>query len=171
MKTYFYILLIIILAGCTKENADFHAGALSVPEITGYISRDISGYRIRAIGIPNIKLGSESNNLESSNYFLACYPNPCDSRLNLYIKTPTSNTKKVWITHANYSGETHDTGFDLGANNLYVGGSPIFQTEFTQNQLVINLTEFQEGYYRIYLKIDDHPKQPLINGGFILVSL
>jgi len=40
--------------------------------------------------------------------------------------------------------------------NIKVGGAPLIQIEFKSDNLAVDLTSLDQGYYRIYLKVDKY---------------
>ena len=45
---------------------------------------------------------------------------------------------------------------DIGMTNIKVGGAPFIQIEFKSDNLAVDLTSLDQGYYRIYLKVDKY---------------
>lgn len=151
-----FIGTILITMSCSKEDSDMRLAEFDIPVLTGFELRDEQGSLMRVIGTPNIKLGSESNDYNSK-YFFSSYPNPCRDICAIFIKTPNSIEKKqIWIVQALYNDITTNTTANLGNTSLLgVGGTPIVQSEITSNNAVFDLRSLNEGYYRIYLKVDD----------------
>lgn len=155
----FFLITILILNCCTKENTDLRLSDFKTPIIEGYYLRDLQGNSMGIIGYPNVKLSIGSSYINSTYYF-SFYPNPCTEEFcAIYVKTPESQKSvKLWITRANFKNQVSNSSLDISnMNNLVIGGSPIFQTEITTNQHnTINLSNFDNGYYRIYLKVDEY---------------
>ena len=159
-NTYLLVLLIgsIIIFSCTKENEELRLSDFNVPSINGYYLRDFYGDNIGLVGIPNVKLGDGTDH-QNSKYYFSFYPNPCtEDMCAIYTKSPAgTEIKKLWITQANWNTLGSNELIDINnTNNMIVGGSPIFQTEFTSDNLRVNLSSFPNGYYRIYLKVNDY---------------
>ncbi|MBE9468512.1 MAG: hypothetical protein IMY72_09385 [Bacteroidetes bacterium] len=151
-----FLLLSQILISCTKEKADIRFPDFKTPEITGYYIRNLVGNNIDIVGDPNIRLGNESNDF-NSDYFFFFYPNPSNNFISISIKCPLPQTiKKLWITQATISDQILNSSININTVNSTVGGSPIFQTEFSNDVFMINLENFNEGFYRIYIKIEDY---------------
>jgi len=156
-----YLLLFIIgtlfIGSCTKKDTQIRLSEFKPPTITGFNWKDVSGSNHGPIGIPNIKLGNESNEL-SSPYYFSFYPNPGFSRINVYVRTPrNAEIKKIWITQAIWANEAPQELIGLNnAYNMTVGGSPLFHAEFIENAVSIDLSRFADGYYRIYLQVNGH---------------
>jgi len=160
-KTYLSILFcaLLLMAGCTKEKADLRVAEFEIPIIHGYHVRDGDGSMVGnyGYGVPNLRLGDGEGYFDS-NYFFVCYPNPpIANKVNVLTKSPFNNEpKKLWITHAILRPP-----FDAGIvtnddwNNFVAGGAPLFELEFTQKEIRLDVTELSEGYYRVYLKIDN----------------
>lgn len=153
----YLIILFITINSCTKKDTEIRLSEFESPTITGFILKDEVGEIFKRIGVPNIKLGSESNEWTSPYYF-SIYPNPSIERIHVYIKTPAEEElKKVWITQANVDNQV--AGDFIGINNAYninIGGSPLVHAETTSNSVSINLSTLPEGYYRIYIKVSEH---------------
>ena len=150
-----FIILLLTISACTKDEPYFRLSSFEAPIVTGYYMRDLIGRPIGTIGVPNIKLGNKSNS-PGSEYFMEAYPNPCINFCSIAINTPDGGeTKKIWLTRANASDEFANSSQFLNMNNINIGGSPIYQLEFTGNHLALDLSKFDDGYYRIYLKINE----------------
>jgi hypothetical protein len=159
-KSYLTALLFALISvfGCTKEEADFRVPEFEIPVIHGYFARDINGNGMGAFGYakPNVNLGDKSS-LHDSNYYIIAFPNPMHDFLNVITKSPDENeVKKLWITRA-ILRPPFDNGTVLtdSWNNFVAGGSPLLQVEFTQKNVFLDLTELANGYYRVYLKVND----------------
>jgi len=149
------LLITILLPGCTKE-ADIRLSEFTTPVITGYYVRNDIGMDLKTIGIPNVRLGDNSNDYHTSTYFFTFFPNPCTDSCLTFVKAPQDNsTRKVWITQANWLEEKNEPVTDpVGMDNMTVGGYPLIQKEFTSDRTMIDLSSLGEGYYRIYLEVD-----------------
>ena len=155
IRTLSILILIQLLSSCTKENTEFRMADFNIPIITGYYLRDVYGDYIGRVGYPNIKLGDKSN-YSNSEYFLAFYPNPCNEHIGIHIESPVnSSTKKLWITPAIFDERTTNSSIYLNCANIVVEGYPVYQTELDNNTTFLSLENIENGYYRIYLKIDD----------------
>lgn len=160
MKNNCLLLCIIgflFICSCTKEDTEIRLSEFEPPTITGVNLRGFDGSVYGTIGVPNIKQGNESNGSQSAFHF-TFYPNPSAERIFVYVKTPANDElKKLWIVQANWANQVPEDWIGLNnANNMTVGGSPLFQSEFTTNTIGINLSHFADGYYRIYLKVNEH---------------
>ena len=151
---------LVFISGCTKEEADLRIPEFEIPVIHGYYVRDAYGSIIGAYGYgePNVRLSDAPDYMQSNNYLLM-YPNPPISNiLNVHTKSPSSSkVKKLWITHA-VLRPPFDSGIvpQDGWNNFVAGGAPLFEVEFTQDDIRLDLTELLDGYYRVYVKIDNY---------------
>ncbi|MCK9617016.1 MAG: hypothetical protein M0R21_04190 [Lentimicrobiaceae bacterium] len=158
-KTYLLIFLIVLfIISCSKEDNEFRLSDFSIPTINGYYQRDLVANIIGIVGTPNVRLGN-STGFNNSIYYFFCYPNPCSKGLcAIHIKAPIKNEiKKLWITPAYFNNQGSNNSIDLNnSSNIFIGGSPVFQTEFTSNDLTVNLSQIPNGYYRIYLKVNGY---------------
>ncbi|MCK9423779.1 MAG: hypothetical protein M0Q38_14400 [Bacteroidales bacterium] len=159
MKTSHLLILLIIATvtySCTKEGADIRLSEFETPVINGYYLRNDVGQTMGVMGFPNVKLGNESNDFNST-YFFACFPNPCRESCAVYIKAPTKQqSRKLWITQANIGNQVSNSATNIiNMTNIVIGASPVIQIEFTSDHLTIDLSSLKEGYYRIYLKVDE----------------
>ena len=155
LKTIILICQFLVLLGCTENDADFRLSDFNTPKISGFYLRNALAEPVGTIGIPNVRLGSSSNS-SSSLYYFTPYPNPCSNFCTFWIKSPVNNSvKKLWIVQAEFDHDIPGYSIDMGMNNIVVGGQPLFQAEFTENNLSIDVSNLYEGYYRVYLKIDD----------------
>lgn len=153
----FFIISFITINSCTKEETDIRLSEFEPPTITGFILKNELGESIKRIGVPNVKLGNESNDWTSPYYFTQ-YPNPSIDIIFIHFRTPADGElKKIWITQANVDNQFGGGFIGINnANNMVVGGSPLFQAETTSNSMHINLSWLPEGYYRIYIKVSEH---------------
>lgn len=150
------IVITTILFSCSKNSAGFRLSNFETPIITGYEERDSNGSLIWQWGIPNIKT-SISLSPEEKQYIFAIFPNPCKNTCQIYVKSLSLNSiKKLWIVKAIADSESFTSPIALGMNNFEIGGSPVFQLEFTQEHLSVDINNLDEGFYRIYVKVDNH---------------
>lgn len=150
---------LLLVLGCTKEEADLRVPEFEIPVIHGYYVRDGTGSFMGSYGYgkPNVRLGDVPDYWQS-NYFFVIYPNPpVLNTLYVLTKSPShNNVKKLWITHA-VLRPPFDPGVvpQDGRNNFVAGGAPLFEVEFTQEEIRLDLTELDDGYYRVYVKINN----------------
>jgi hypothetical protein len=154
-----FIIALISVFGCTKEEADLRVPEFEIPVIHGYFARDVIGNNMGVYGYgkPNVNLGDKSN-YHDSDYFVTMFPNPMHNFLSVMAKSPDENeVKKLWITQA-ILRPPFGTGIVStdGWNNFVAGGSPLLQMEFTENNVHLNLTDLPNGYYRVYIKVNGH---------------
>jgi|GEM_PF-1331177 len=156
-KLIFIFTAILTVVSCTKKDADIRSSGFETPIMKGYYVRDTDGSTMAVIGSPDVKLGSESNDY-SSEYFFSFFPNPCTSFCAVFIKAPTGHLPgKLWITRADFYEQTSGLATNsVNMSSLVVGGSPLVQTEFTSDYLIVDISTLEEGYYRIYLKVDEY---------------
>lgn len=153
--TRFFIvfLMVPVLAGCTKEEADYRLSGFDIPVVTGFIFRDIEGTPQGNYGEPNVYL-HEGEDYLSSDYRLTVFPNPAYNMINVDIISPHPDTqKKLWITPAVFASPNAGISSDIGMSNMILGGTPIIQYE-NSRQFAIDLSSFAEGYYRVYVEAD-----------------
>jgi hypothetical protein len=157
-KACLVVFITFIFIGCTKEEADFRLPQFEVPVIHGYFARDAAGSHMGIYGYdrPNVNLGDHSD-FRQARYFFMFFPNPTHNSVGIYAKSPDeSEVKKLWITRA-----VLRPPFDVGTvwaddkNNFIAGGAPLLQREFTGENIYLDLTDLPNGYYRIYVKINN----------------
>lgn len=150
------ICTILIAISCTKEASDIRLSEFAPPRVTGYELRNTQGVPTGVVGVPNIKLGNESNEYNSE-YHFSTYPNPCSGACYVDVKTPSPNeTKQLWVVEAlYYSNNTCNTTNFGNATLLDMGGTPLIESEISSNNIAFDLSQFKDGYYRVYLKIGD----------------
>jgi len=157
-KINFLIIMIVsmIINSCTKENEDMRLSDFSIPTINGYYGRDGQGSPLGRMGIPNTK-SYDGIDYYSSTYRFSFIPNPVRTLCTVFVEAPVSKEiKKLWITSAIWNNQVTDEWTDLNTtHNIVVGGFPVYQTEFTSDHLMLDLSILPEGYYRIYLKVND----------------
>lgn len=146
-----FLVIILFLLACEKQESEFRSTSLDIPIITGYIMFDNFANFQGEVGYPN-----ENRGEYQSRYYLGFYPNPTEYRCNLHLRIPSRNSDvKLWITPAVYMVDVPSSQNYLGLTNMYAGGLPVFQIEVPGNDFSIDLTSLEDGYYRIYLKIDE----------------
>ncbi|HAH56682.1 MAG: hypothetical protein PHW35_06400 [Lentimicrobiaceae bacterium] len=151
----FFGLVILGLSACSKEETTERLPGFEVPVVRGFQMRNINGELMGSVGNPNIKL-YDGVDLYSSKVFFSSYPNPTSSTLLIFVLDmdyPT--TKKIWMVPAKYLGEPEKSALNQGMYTLYAGGTPLFQYEFIHENIGIDVSEFPEGYYRLYVKTKD----------------
>ncbi|MCK9447404.1 MAG: hypothetical protein M0Q41_00350 [Bacteroidales bacterium] len=149
-------LFAIAISSCTKEDTELRLPDFTTPSIKGYYQRDFHGLSMGIVGNPNVRLGNGTDYTNSTYYFVT-YPNPSsDNVLFIYVKAPTDHEKKlVWITPAYWDNQ--GSNYIINKDNyIIIGGHPYIQAEFTSDHLMIDVSLVPQGYYRIYLKVNDH---------------
>lgn len=145
------IISLFIIVSCNKDDYELRLSDFNFPVVTGFYLRSDFGDLVGIIGTPNVNNGDFN-----SEYALRFSPNPASEYCYIHTKSPASMTlKKIWITHAQFNVQIPNYSFDIGATNLKAGGMPLIQAEFIEDSYPIDLSLLDEGYYRIYLKIDD----------------
>ena len=152
-----FISTICLLYSCTKETADLRSSDFEIPIVEGYYVRDPMANIIGMAGNPNVRLVYNPNPaLSTRAYSLIVYPNPCKEICAIAVVTQTGNEpKKIWITKAAVSEQFAKSSIDLNMVNMYVGGSPVKQFETDSDNIHIDTSTFDEGYYRVYIKVGD----------------
>ena len=157
MKKRFIFLLIplLLLMSCNEEEPSLRLSEMETPLINGYYCRGENGDYKGVVCYPNVEIGSPSEGLQSGSYFLI-YPNPAENYLRINVKSSlTESEKKLWITRAEFEKPIPNEALNLGMKNAAIGGMPIFQRRFDESSFIINLSSFSDGYYRVYLKVDE----------------
>lgn len=151
-KVKILVISFFLIISCSKDDYEFRLSSFSTPVITGFIRRSEFGDYMGAVGVPNVNNGNYD-----SDYYFGLYPNPASEHCSLFIKSPmTMSLKKLWITPAQFGYQISNYSNNFGMTNLYAGGIPLIQIEFNTDHIEIDLSSLEEGYYRIYLKIDDN---------------
>ena len=143
-----------LLAGCTKEEADFRLPYFNIPVIEGFYVKNQYGQLVDMVGQPNIKI-MDGTSLQNSRFRINTFPNPCTGRLYCSTGSSQSTIKKIWITAAQAGDEIQNLMITAGSVSMYDGGKPLFQIETDNNNLSINIENFETGFYRLYVKMDD----------------
>ncbi len=145
-------IFLILTFSCSEDESVTRIAQFETPVLTGFQLRDEMGQRLETIGEPNLQLSS--SNSMTSFYF---YPNPCTGNCAVQIKSENSVDKKyIWIVKALYNEYDINATVNTGnATTLFIGGEALINHEFFQNSLNINLNSLSDGYYRIYVKVDD----------------
>jgi hypothetical protein len=167
IKKLTLIFFTIALLGCSKKEPTYRLPSFEKPIITGYTALDEVGNYLYTVGKPNIKTtyGEQESTISnngtdisvdySSAYEFIVFPKPCINHLNIIAFSPQkSSTKKVWIVNAHYYTEETISN-NLGFQSFNSGGTPLIQIEFTGNDEYLDVSSLPNGYYRIYLSVDD----------------
>jgi hypothetical protein len=147
---YIWVILLFFIIGCTKEEGSFRTSEFETPKISGYYCRTDRAILKDIVGVPNVILEKKS-----LPYSLIVFPNPAENSCMINLR-PFSDgiNKKIWITPAEFEKPIPENAITLGMNNIRVGGMPVYQNEFTTEAIRINISSFEEGYYRVYLKVE-----------------
>jgi len=83
------------------------------------------------------------------------FPNPAENSCTITL-LPFSDgvNKKLWLTPAEFEKPIPENAIYLGMDNIKVGGMTVYHNEFKADAIRINLSSIEEGYYRLYLKIE-----------------
>jgi len=78
--------------------------------------------------------------------------------LSLSFQTPhEQEIKSLWITSALWENQEQDNFDEFNmTNNIKIGGSPIFQGKFEDNLIVLDVSKFPNGFYRVYVYMNDN---------------
>ena len=149
------LVLFLSMQSCTKQHADFRMAQFETPIITGFKFLDNAGHSLGTYGIPNVKT---SNNLarEREIGFYA-YPNPSIGTFRLNIITQNySSPYYIWLVQAKYEDNISYTPPYI-ANALYLkaGAAPVLQLETREINPELDVRNIEQGYYRVYVKIQD----------------
>jgi hypothetical protein len=149
LKLTLFFSVMAALVSCTQETEELRTGELHIPTCTGFNYKDNFNQLRGIIGVPNNKLVSNINS-----FTLSVYPIPAQNNVKVIINNNSS--KKIWLTQAQVSGELNYNLNYLNAPLLVVGGSPLISfNNVTEDQLVIDISFLPQGYYRLYVKVDD----------------
>jgi hypothetical protein len=154
IKFLFFITLLVTMS-CSKEETGIRLSGFETPIITGFQIRSIEGQLIDVYGIPNIKLSDRSyrNNTE---YSFCPFPNPCTNLCVVHTNVPNPDAiKYIWVVQAVYEDNGSNNVTNIGSNTMAVGGAPLIENEFTSDVTALDISSLSEGYYRIYLKVDN----------------
>jgi hypothetical protein len=169
MKYRFLSLIVFMISimSCTKDESDIRLPEFDVPVITGFYLRDQTGMGTGVIGDPNVRTcgtaaGSNSDGTDNtgsitgSTICFTAFPNPFSGLLMLYFETPLPETEKlIWITRAVFGNQASASANSFNMALINVGGAPLFQLKTTGDEICLDLSSFDRGYYRIYIKIGD----------------
>ena len=147
MKTsiFTFISLILLLSSCSK-NKDEPKNYDNI--ITGFVLRDPSGVMMAHIGSPNIKV-TKGETLQ-----IASYPNPCRQFINIYIRNIETDTPiKIAITKDLFK-EDSDVDIINYTSLSEITSDIIFEDIIDNKNYDVDLSSFDDGYYRVYIEID-----------------
>lgn len=146
-----FVIATLLCISCNKEEEGISIYCFDVPEMGGYIARDYNGSTIGIYGNPIIKTGNSSGNQ------LFLYPIPVGGFHNSFsIMTQSENSeKRLWITRAKLNNRISPSSVNGGMININVTGNYLYDTVFTSRYLHLNKNILPEGYYRVYLEINN----------------
>ncbi len=155
MKSLFSFIAVAIigLCSCTKDEADLRTSSFETPVVKGFIMRDPNGWIIGNIGNPNVKIGDPPNGTNSS-FSVEVYPNPAVNLCHVHIISPNEDEiKQVWLTRATASDQLYNSAGILNMNALKIGGYPLFQALVSDDDVGLDLSKLEDGFYRVYVKM------------------
>ena len=151
------VILFLALVSCTKEGTEYRLSSIDIPEISGFAFRNEFGDYSGSVGQPNARTKYTDKSGNEYNFLL--FPNPCISYFSCYFHgTIPFDSAKIWVVEGVYSGDADylsGLGIIMNSNNLVAGGAPVFQTETDQERVSIDVSTLEDGYYRVYTKIND----------------
>jgi len=156
MKSFFscIAIAIIVLCSCTKDEVDLRTSSFETPVVKGFIMRDPNGWIIGNIGNPNVKIGDPPNG-SSSSFSVVVYPNPAVNWCHVHIISPNEDEiKQVWLTRATASEQLYNSVGILNMNAIKIGGYPLFQSEVSGHDVGLDISKLEDGFYRVYVKMD-----------------
>jgi hypothetical protein len=157
-KLLYPLLFLIFLGGCSEDEMIPDTG-LEVPVIHGYYARSEAGYSMGIYGYstPNVKLGNQSNDFMQSEYAFITFPNPAHNIYQVMINTPgQEEIKKIWLVQAVMRDPFQIPAVASDGNSNMIVNSPLVQITTRQNHALLDVTNLPEGYYRIYVKVNNH---------------
>jgi len=150
----FLALIPLVFTFCAKEEPVTRLPGLEIPEITGYYLRDQNGYTMGTIGNPNVQPGNGPSLAESDHYFMI-YPNPATHYLYLYSKSTAANSvRRIWMVAAATGSSAPGYSEAFNSINLVAGGTPLISHTSTSDNIVLDISSLEPGYYRVYLEND-----------------
>ena len=148
MKTsiFTFISLILLLSSCSKDK-DEPKSYDNI--ITGFIFRNDVGYAIGQIGNPNIKITN------GETIQVVSYPNPSRAIINIYISNIETDTPiKIAITKGLFK-EDADVDIINYTSLSEITSDIIFEDIIDNKNFSIDLSSFDDGYYRIFVEINN----------------
>lgn len=147
------VCMILAATSCSKSESPAMTISMKPPVITGYHLRDAVGNSMGHEGAPNTLTEIPG---QGSSYLLVAYPNPSNSLIGLYLRSPDTAYKHIWMVHAVYQGEVANGNVVLGTSNINTVGIPLWSVKTTSNNFYIDLSAFPAGYYRVYMQAGDY---------------
>ena len=149
MKKIILVCLLILAFTCSDDENESQSDSIALNLVTGLdIRADEFSSPIR-LGNPNVLVEQT-----------VVFPNPAPSVLS--IQTLSSDLiSDVWILKGNVERSFEDTDFeDLLTSNLYTedelnNNSEDGYVNINSSNIIINLNEFEEGYYRVFIKVNE----------------
>ncbi len=150
--------LTLIFLRCSHDEV-FPENGFEVPVINGFAMRDEAGNFIGHQGYykPNIKLGNQGNDFMQSEYSFITFPNPAFNRFHLMFRTAENyEEKQVWLVRAVMHDPLGIPDIRIDDNVNLVVNTPLIKFTTDLNDAVLDVRNLPEGFYRIYVKINDH---------------
>ena len=142
------IFILAISCFCSCNDADNNSNSTAINIVTGMNLIDNVGNNVGVIGNPNV--------LDNTGF--AIYPNPAINVLTI-VGTPAA--KNIWILKGVPTKSFGNTNFgDVLKTNMYtsseIKSKSIFEIEdIVTNNLKIDLGRFEQGYYRVFIELED----------------
>ncbi len=151
MKKLIILSALIVLFSCNNDDdSNIENDKFSLNLVTGLDIRADQNFTPIRLGNPNILVEQT-----------LVYPNPAPTALSI-IATSSGQISDIWIIRGNPQRNYQDIDFDsLLHNSLYSEealhtNSEANFTDLNTSNTIINLSDFEEGYYRAFIKIDDN---------------
>lgn len=145
-KMIIFILAISCFYSC--NDADNNSNSTDINIVTGMNLVDNLGNNVGVIGNPNVL----------NNAGFVTYPNPAIDVLTI-VGIPAA--KNIWILKGVPTKSFSNTNFsDVLNANVYdsaeIKGKSVFEIEdIVANNLKIDLSRFEQGYYRVFVELED----------------
>lgn len=155
MKTYIFTIasILVLITSCTKNNEKNKELEDKTAVITGYFFRDDTGNPIGYSGNPNTKL-TQSDNPHWSDIRIECYPNPCN--IGFWVSANNLDddiSKRIVITEATFN--TNATPTEESIESLDdLGVEKLLDSVTIDKNYFIDISSFDDGYYRVYIEIE-----------------
>lgn len=145
------------LISCTSDDDNTFSVGFDAPVVHGILSTDIVGLFQGYIGNPNIRIYDSrlkpgKDQLIGAN--LSLYPNPALNSVSIRMLGDFGIKREIYILAArNTLSHTHKHLAFLNAVFYYNDGKPVFSYTTDEEVIEVDVSNFHEGFYRVYVKI------------------
>jgi len=156
INTLYFVIMLFVMISCNKDN-DKEEELSSMEQISGFECRNYEGSSIGSYGGKVNHYIGNKDILEGEIKYFVVFPIPAENRLNVFgTGFDTTQLLKVWLKQARFEGVLPDN-FNQSTleSQPYTGDRRLLQLELMANDFQLDFEEIPNGYYRLYIEIEE----------------